>query len=460
MARRGAGAPYLLGRTIRWVRRVLAAVGLVVAVTPPVAMAATASWPFYGHDLANTRDAVGSGPTPAQVATLHVLWRFQSTHGDVTGTPVLAGGVLFVGSNGGYVYALKASTGTLLWSRSVGPKINGTAAVVGNTVYVPVNINESTGAGNPVVEALNATTGAVQWRTAIDTQFGADVYSSPVVYNGVLYIGTSGAYAECHAPTAHVRGSVVALNATTGARLWKTYTVPAGDDGGAVWTTPAIDAPNGVLYLGTGNAYDAPAASTTDAVLKLALPTGKITGGFQAHAGDVSRCSTGGADVDFGASPNLFASSTGTPLVGEGDKAGDYWALTRPALALRWMANVGPTGPLGGILGSTAWDGSALYGPLSVNTEAWSLTSAGARRWTATLGGGTSVGPVSIANGVLYASDNAGNLVARAASTGAVLKSVALGAASSGGVAIVGQTIFTDTGTGSTASGYVDALGP
>jgi hypothetical protein len=62
-----------------------------------------------------------------------------------------------------------------------------------------------------------------------------------------------------------------------------------------------------LLYVGTGNAYDAPAASTTDAVLAME-------------------------------------------------------ASDRNSLALVWKANVGPGGDLGGILGSTAWDGGAVQG--------------------------------------------------------------------------------------------------
>jgi polyvinyl alcohol dehydrogenase (cytochrome) len=107
------------------------------------------------------------------------------------------------------------------------------------------------------------------WQTTIDDQPGSDVFGSPVVANGVVYIGTSASYAEDKLPLAHDRGSVVALDAATGAMKWKTYTVPVGDDGGAVWSTPSIDAATGLLYVGTGNAYHAPAAGTTDAVLAL-----------------------------------------------------------------------------------------------------------------------------------------------------------------------------------------------
>jgi polyvinyl alcohol dehydrogenase (cytochrome) len=56
------------------------------------------------------------------------------------------------------------------------------------------------------------------------------------------------------------RGSVVALDATTGRLLWKTRMVPAGYSGGSVWgSTPAIDPSTGLLYVGTGDNYSVPA---------------------------------------------------------------------------------------------------------------------------------------------------------------------------------------------------------
>ena len=57
---------------------------------------------------------------------------------------------------------------------------------------------------------------------------------------------------------------MVALNAATGAILWKTYIVPpnggqpGGYSGGAIWQPPAIDPIRRQLYVGTGNNFSAP----------------------------------------------------------------------------------------------------------------------------------------------------------------------------------------------------------
>lgn len=440
----------------RWLAIGAAGVGLLAAVIFPAG--AVADWPFYGYDLANTRDAGADGPTSAQARTLAPLWSFESTDGDFTGTPVVSDGIVVVGSNSGVVYALSALTGAKLWSRSVGPQVNGSAAIAGGVVYVPVNIDEANGTGNPSVVALNLLTGIPLWQTTLDDQPGSDVYGSPVVYKGTVYIGTAGSYAENNLPNSRTRGTVVALDAATGAIRWKTYTVPLGDDGGGVWSTPAIDTLTGRLYVGTGNAYHAPAAATTDSILELDARTGAILRHFQAQANDVS-FHEDGLDADLGSSPNLFVSPTGEELVGEGEKNGIYWAVDRKTMALVWKATVGPGGVNGGIVGSTAWDGSAIYGPETQQTETWSLTADGQPRWTTLGGGKLDFGSVAVANGVVYSTDFAGDLTARSTSDGALLAQLPLGAPSWGGVSISGGTVFADTGQEG-PQGYVEAFRP
>lgn len=416
---------------------------LGLAVSPAVA---AADWPFYGHDLSNTRDAGTDGPSATDAQTLQPLWSFTSTQGDFTGTPVVSGGTVVAGSNGGVVYALDAASGQVLWSRAVGPQVNGSAAIAGGVVYVPVNIDESNGTGQPSLVALSLADGTPLWQTTLDGQQGSDVFGSPVVANGIVYIGTSARYAEANLPGAADRGSVVALNAATGAIIWKAYTVPVGDDGGGVWSTPAIDPSTSMLFVGTGNAYHTPAADTTDAILALDARTGAIMAHFQTTANDVSPNGPG-PDADIGASPNLFTSSSGQPLVGEGDKAGNYWALDRDTLLHVWDAHVGPGSDLGGILGSTAWDGTAIYGPDTLQTETWSLTPDGAIRWTTTEAADYHLAPVSVANGVVYSTDSQGDLTARSTADGSLLATLSLGAASWGGVSISGGTVFAAVGT-------------
>src|SRR4051812_13264880 len=115
---------------------------VVAAVLLALPGTAQADWPVYGHDLANTRTSASEGPPRDKLDSLEQAWTFKSETGDFTGTPVVADGVLVAGDQGGWVYALDAVSGKLLWSKEVGSHVNGTAAIDpdapgGAAVYVP-----------------------------------------------------------------------------------------------------------------------------------------------------------------------------------------------------------------------------------------------------------------------------------------------------------------------------------
>ncbi len=236
--------------------------------------------------------------------------------------------------------------------------------------------------------------------------------------------------------------------------------MPRGQDGGSVWTTPAIDTRTGALYVGTGNAYHAPAAGTTDSVLALSSRTGRLLAHFQASAGDVWNETSNvnaGPDADFGASVQLLRSAQGRNLLGAGQKSATYWALDRRTLRPVWNRTIGPALQfLGGIIGSPAYDGQRIYGPNTPAGEVWALGLGGDLNWVSSDGGPLHFSPVSVANGVVYSSDMSGMLTARDAGTGVVLARLPLGGPSWGGAAIVGGYVFAVSGVEG-GSGYVVA---
>jgi polyvinyl alcohol dehydrogenase (cytochrome) len=417
-------------------------VGLALAA-PAVANAS--DWPIYGHDLTNSRDAVMAGPSPAQVGSMSRAWTFKASTGDFTGTPVVADGVLVAGNNGGFVYALDAVTGKVLWSKDVGQPINGTAAIDthapgGATVYVPV-----AELGGPRLLALSLSNGTTRWDTVLTDQPDADVFGSPTYWQGNLYIGTAGPNND----DSTARGSVVALDQAGGGIRWQTFTVPPDRDGAAVWSTPAIDTATGRLYVGTGNNYHQPTTDTEDSIMALDATTGDVLGHFQATSGDAFAADNPtGPDFDFGASPNLFTGPSGEQLVGEGQKSGTYWALDRATMQPAWSTKVGPGGPLGGILGSTAFDGTRIYGADTLSGQVFALGRDGSKSWQSLDVGAAHLGATTIAHDVLYTVDPTGLLIARNPTTGAILARRSLGAPSFGGVSAVGGAIYVAVGTG------------
>ena len=449
----------------------LAAAAVLGAELVPFALRATAAtsvaaqteWPSYGADLANSR-TVARGPAATRVPSLVQAWRDDFTDGDFTGTPVVAGGVAYVGSNGGIVRAIQAvdggthPAGSVLWSTSVSPDpVNGSLAVSGTTVYVPV-----AKVGGPYIVALDAASGHQLWSTVIDTSTDADVYGSPTVApapDGRLLV-LEGVSAVSGDPASPLRGSVTALDAASGGVVWKQYTVPAGFNGGAVWSTPAIDRGTGRLYVGTGNAYHPPAADTTDSMLVLDCARGRILNHYQSVAGDVweTQNPTGGPDYDFGDSPNLILGPNQQRLVGEGQKSGAYWVLDRTTMRPVWHTQVGPGSVVGGVLGSTAFDSAAgqIVGPISAPGYVWSLqASTGATRWvSAGLGDPIHFSPVAISNGVVYSLVSSGFLGAWSEQTGLPLAQLSLSKPGSttsevsfGGVSVADGLVIANTGT-------------
>lgn len=421
------------------------------------------SWPMVGANLANTR-SVPNGPSPAQTPTLAARWRFHAGDGDFTGTPIVGDCKVFVGSNGGVVRALDEASGKVLWATQLHSPIPSSLALAKGTVFVA-----GATLGAPFVAALAEGTGQLLWRTGIDHQADSDAYASPLVAGGVVYEGVAGSVTqEVGSPAISVRGGLVALDAGTGAVRWHTYTVPPGHDGGAIWATPSLDTRTGILYVGDGNAYHAPAASTTDSVLALDAQTGSILRHFQATSGDVFGASSlTGPDFDFGAAPNLVTLAGGTQAVGIGQKSGSYWMLRRADLAPIWHTQIGLGSAFGGVVGSTAVDQNRVYGPNTVPGYLWALgRQSGGLAWVEPGLDALHYGPASVSNGVVYTEDSLGFLEAVDAATGLPLALIELNpipttsyAEAYGGVAIANGLVFADTGSQS-QSGDIIAFAP
>jgi glucose dehydrogenase len=152
------------------------------------------------------------------------------------------------------------------------------------------------GQGDGTITAFNAKTGAVVWKTLINTNH-VPTYSpaTPVFYNNMVYTSLSGN--EYGA----LRGAIYAYNAHTGTLVWTWYAVPfAGQPGsntwgdptelsvggGGNWTYGAIDPKLGLLYETTGNPSPDFGRTKgidlyTDAIVALNLKTGKMKWYFQ-----------------------------------------------------------------------------------------------------------------------------------------------------------------------------------
>ena len=468
-------------------------------------------WPMYGHDLANTRTQPAEKTIgPLQAATLTKSFSVSASQaggdGDFTGTPVVADGCLFMASTSGWVFAVNADTGQKVWATQLdkdGNEITDTPFVGDGQVFVAVGRS-----GKPYVASLDEKTGAVNWTTVTDKQDGADAYGSPVVVDGVLFQGVSGGGAELAdgATRDAFQGGYVLIETRgqhAGRIIKKVYTVQrpsqhAKQGGATVWSTPAVDTARHLLYVGTGNPYHPETdAKHADAILKIDVNRassrfGDIVGYYDgtpeeyASAAQSTPCfdipgnpapyypqglgACGDMDLDFGASPNLIRQPNGQTLVGAGQKSGYYHLVDTRTMKRVWDTPVGPPSAFGGIVGSTAYDGKNIYGPITLGGYVWSLNQAtGLPNWLAPVGDGAHWGnPVSEANGVVYSVGLTGVLDAYDAGTGALLLHHPMGAdvatgdlaASWGGVSIARNTVYAAIGMTGLPNGSIVAYRP
>jgi outer membrane protein assembly factor BamB len=106
----------------------LAGAGSGVGSPPPEWAANRGGWPSHNFDLSNTRADFETRIDARDVATLKQRWTFSlpysGRYGAFTSNPIVLGGVVYFENPDSDVFALRLSTGRLLWAhdyRSVTP---------------------------------------------------------------------------------------------------------------------------------------------------------------------------------------------------------------------------------------------------------------------------------------------------------------------------------------------------
>ena len=120
--------------------------------------------------------AVGVG---APVLAPKVLWNYTAG-GTVESSPAVVGGVVYIGSDDGNLYALQASNGQKIWNYTTGSYIESSPCIANGVVYI--------GSDDGNLYAINATTGQKIWNYS--TGNGNYILSCPTVVNGVVYVGS------------------------------------------------------------------------------------------------------------------------------------------------------------------------------------------------------------------------------------------------------------------------------
>jgi alcohol dehydrogenase (cytochrome c) len=255
-------------------------------------------WLMYSGSYNGWRHTALGEITPANVAQLSMRWvrQFDINDPNIEATPLVIAGTIFTVADPGHVLALDAKTGTMIWeykrpiptSLPIEFPVNRGLAVQGSTVFF--------GSLDGYLVAIKANDGKVIWQTLVaKPSDGYTITGAPLVVNRSVVVGIAGGEFG-------VRGFLAAYDVSTGQQQWRFNTIPGPGEvghetwendawqygGGATWITGSYDPSTDLLYWGVGN--PAPAFSGdvrpgdnlfTASVIALHASTGKLAWYFQ-----------------------------------------------------------------------------------------------------------------------------------------------------------------------------------
>lgn len=330
-------------------RQMFLCYGLLLAVHG--CSCASRDWPTHRYNSQRTANQPhrSSLADPSKVPSLHELWKWHAgavgdpdlgaTGPGFSASPIVYKGRIYVGHLNGRMYAIDAA-GTMIWKyppagsaplvstlccNYSSPGIASTATIASVKVrwfwflkksvkVVIFGAPDSSGSGH--VWAVNASTGALVWRSPVlasatnNEQIG---YDSPVVYDRRVYIGISN-----DGDNPIIAGKVYALDLQTGALLsgFTTF-VASAIRGGGLWSSPAVT-PDGDVIVTTGNGCrphnpwppngcnSEPSPNHALSMIKLDGVTGAMIWKFQPVPWDLDE------DPDWAAVPTIQEASCGT----------------------------------------------------------------------------------------------------------------------------------------------------
>ena len=333
-------------------------------------------------DAANTRfqSARPAGLTAQSTPKLRLKWAFGfPAVATAFGTPSVYQGRVFVGAADGSVFSLDARTGCTYWTYQAAAGVRTAPVTGGGRAYF--------GDLKGSVYAVDAATGALVWKMRADDHPLAVITGSPKLDSGRLYVPVSGRDESIAATNPSYecctfRGSVVALDAATGARIWKAYTIieepkPTGKNakgvktfgpsGAVPWSSPTLDLQKRRLYVGTGVNYSNPPTNTSDAIIAFDLDSGRLLWSRQLTSGDSYNFACGAQDktncpkdpfidADFGNSGILQTLGGGKRILVASDKSGMVYGIDPDREGeILWKRKIAA----GGVNGGTMWGGAS-----------------------------------------------------------------------------------------------------
>ena len=258
----------------------------------------TDQWLTYSGSLDGRHYTSLHEISTANVSQLRTRWiqQFDNTDPTIESTPLVVDGAIFITEPPSNVVALDAKSGDLIWryDRKVASdlslccgRMNRGVAVLGHTLFLE--------ALDGYLVAIDANTGKMIWETRVaDDTDGYSMTGAPLIVNQSVVVGVAGG-------DYGIRGYVAAYDPASGKQQWRFNTIPGPGEpghetwkdgwqtgGGSTWATGSYDPSLDLLYWGVGN--PAPGFSGdgrpgdnlfTDSVVALHASTGKLAWYFQ-----------------------------------------------------------------------------------------------------------------------------------------------------------------------------------
>jgi outer membrane protein assembly factor BamB len=298
-------------------------------------------WLAYGHDGRLDNAVVSPTFRPSTVPRLHERWRTQ-LDGTVVASPLFAGGVLYVATKGGSVYALAAADGHVLWQQTTGTTLACDGAPFG--ISSTGAIDRARGllyeiGADGKLHAFGLGTGAEA------AGFPVDLIPSPAtqyVWGGLrivgdrLYVPFASYCDEILPGDTLADGGIYGVDLSNPASHTTFDAVPGDGNGGGVWGYGGVSAEldGSFLYAGVGNShvFDAACGCDLDDVLygdRLV----KLTPDLHVAESNYPPGINPQGDQDFGSAPLLFQPHGCPPLAAANNKDGLLYIWDRTHIA-------------------------------------------------------------------------------------------------------------------------------
>ncbi|RPG92564.1 MAG: dehydrogenase [Cellvibrionales bacterium TMED148] len=307
--------------------------------------------------------------------------------------PTVAMGAIFVGSQDGTVYALDLESGCVRWAYEASAEVRTGVVIANHSV-----LGELAFFGDLIanVYAVKATTGELVWKVSADNHHSATITGTPAFYDDRLYVPVSSLEvipaADPKYECCTFRGHVLALDASDGQIAWDSYSVDLesahvgetslgtrimAPSGAPVWTSPTIFASANMLIFGSGENYSSPADGNSDSIIAVRLDTGERIWQRQNVEGDAWNVACmmednpncpkeDGPDHDQASSPLLISTSSGDSILVAGQKDGRVFAIDAETGKRKlWEVDIARGSIQGGVHFGMAADGTKVYAPVN-----------------------------------------------------------------------------------------------